>query len=286
MTQRKLNSSNAVKFIKNHNTFYYAVLGLKQFAILIRSYFIMKRYFFSCVPFFFALIALGCHKDKAINLMVAPNAGDTTITSQQDTVAKTFLALGDSYTIGQSVQITERFPAQTAALLKVQGLNIKDPEYIATSGWTTLNLQNAIAVNNPKGPYDIVTLLIGVNDQYQTGGDTTGYRERFTNLLRKAIELAGGNKLHVFVLSIPDYSVTPFASGNNTALISMQIDTFNFINEQVTLEFGVDYTNITPSTRLALSDPSLIATDGLHPSAKEYAVWAALLSPKIKAVLK
>ena len=198
---------------------------------------------------------------------------------------KTWLALGDSYTIGQGVTEIERFPYQTALWLAQNGKAVTIPDYIATTGWTTGVLTNNVISRNPS-QYDIVSLLIGVNDQYQTGGDTTNYRERFTNLLQKAIELAGGNKLHVFVLSIPDYSVTPFASGSNTALISMQIDTFNFINEQVTLEFGVDYTNITPSTRLALSDPSLIATDGLHPSAKEYAVWAALLSPKIKAVLK
>ena len=136
-----------------------------------------------------------------------------------------------------------------------------------------------------QAPYSIVTLLIGVNDQYQTR-DTTGYRERFTRLLNTSIALAGNDRRRVFVLSIPDYSVTPFARGLDTAAIRRQIDWFNSINRSVTLENNISYTDITPSTREAAIDKTLLAQDSLHPSGKEYAKWAARLAPLMKQVLQ
>lgn len=198
--------------------------------------------------------------------------------------AKTWLALGDSYTIGQSVTTGDRFPAQTANLLKQSGINIGEPDYIATTGWTTNNLANAIASQNPVN-HDVVSLLIGVNDQYQTR-DTSGYRLRFASLLNKAIQLANGKTDHVFVLSIPDYSVTPFASGSDTAQIRKEIDWFNDINKQVTQTYNVAYLDITPGTRLAKTNPALLASDGLHPSALEYRNWANRLAPMMLPVLK
>jgi len=198
---------------------------------------------------------------------------------------KTFLALGDSYTIGESVAVTDRFPAQTAALLRQDGLKIADPVYIARTGWTTTNLQQAINAQNLAPNYDIVTLLIGVNDQYQRM-DTSGYTSRFTQLLQKAIELARGNKRHVFVVSIPDYSVTPFVPASDKQRVSTEVDWFNRINKRITESFGVSYTDITPSSREGASNPSLIANDGLHPSGLEYRKWAQLLAPKIKAILQ
>ncbi len=199
--------------------------------------------------------------------------------------AYTYLALGDSYTIGESVMESERFPAQTVTLLKQDGININAPEYIAKTGWTTTDLSNAIATQNPMGPFSVVSLLIGVNDQYQ-GMDTAGYRIRFASLLEKAISLAGNDTAHVFVLSIPDYSVTPFAANRDTQYIRMQIDEFNAINKEITLAYNVSYTDITPSTREAKTDGSLVANDGLHPSGKEYAKWAQMLAPKMEMVLK
>ena len=196
-----------------------------------------------------------------------------------------FLALGDSYTIGQSVEVSLRFPAQTIAWLRHKGQNVLSPEYIATTGWTTLNLQAAIQSVSPQGPYQLVTLLIGVNDQYQ-GSDTASYRPRFTALLQKSIQLAGDSSSHVFVLSIPDYSVTPFASGSNKAQISKAIDDFNFINKQVTLQYHCHYLDITPSTRQASTDLSLVAGDGLHPSGNEYRKWAAALGALMLSALK
>ncbi len=200
-----------------------------------------------------------------------------------DSLLKTWLALGDSYTIGESVAVEDRFPAQTVALLKTHGVPVSEPKYIARTGWTTADLQNAISKAILKPKYDIVSLLIGVNDQYQ-GFDTTGYRTRFTQLLQKAIQLAGNDAAHVFVVSIPDYGVTPFGGGS--AKISKEIDQFNAINKQVTLAFKVSYTDITPISREATNDQSLTAGDGLHPSGKQYKQWAEILEHAVLAVVK
>ena len=205
-------------------------------------------------------------------------------TPPSSNAGKTFLALGDSYTIGQSVAEAERFPAQTVSLLKGQGVAIANPLYIAQTGWTTANLQTAIVSANPSSTYDVVTLLIGVNDQYQRM-DTTGYAARFTTLLEKAIQLAQGRKSRVFVLSIPDYSVTPFVPAPDKPRVRMEIDLFNGINRRITMAYEVSYTDITPSSRQAETNASLIANDNLHPSGQEYKKWAEMLAPKIKAAL-
>ncbi len=218
-----------------------------------------------------------CSKNNNINNSpAAMNTNDT---------GKRYLALGDSYTIGQSVAENERFPAQTVALLRAQNISIKDPQYIAITGWTTANLMTAINTQNPQGPFDLVTLLIGVNDQYQ-GVDTATYRTRFTQLLNKAVQLAGGKASHVFVLSIPDYSVTPFVQQADKARVRREVDLFNAINKQVTLQNNIAYIDITPSTRQAETNASLIANDGLHPSGLEYKKWAEMLAPLIKQVLQ
>lgn len=195
-----------------------------------------------------------------------------------------YLALGDSYTIGQSVDPGSRFPIQTRNWLIGNGIQLSEPQIIATTGWTTSNLQSAIARVDPKGPFDIVTLLIGVNDQYQ-GADPAGYETRFTQLLEQAIGLAGNRPWRVIVLSIPDYSVTPFARNYDTQLIREEIDQFNAINKRITLSRQAGYLDITPSTREAANDPSLLAGDGLHPSGKEYKRWSDQLGPMIKAAL-
>ena len=210
------------------------------------------------------------------------HASDTT--SSRDTASgKTFLALGDSYTIGQSVDSSQRFPAQTAALLLKQNIRFAPIRYIATTGWTTLNLMDAINLQQPKAPFDAVSLLIGVNDQYQTH-DTTAYRSRFTGLLNTAISLVGNKKSRVFVLSIPDYGVTPF--GNHDKSISEQIDEFNAINKDVTASYGISYIDVTTISRNDAGDASMIAGDGLHPSGKQYAQWAQALDSAMLKVLK
>ncbi len=202
-----------------------------------------------------------------------------------DTLYKTYLALGDSYTIGQSVAVADRFPAQVKTMLLNDSIQFLTPEYIAATGWTTRNLLNRLNSDPPtRSIYDFVSLLIGVNNQYQ-GRSQAEYNSEFTNLLNTAIRYAGNRPSRVAVLSIPDWSVTPFANGLDTVLIRRQIDSFNVINKQITLAYGVHYINITPSTRMALTDRSLLATDGLHPSGKEYKKWGTLLAAFIKSVL-
>ncbi len=208
---------------------------------------------------------------------------DTTTTVHSNSNTKTYLALGDSYTIGQSVDSVERYPAQTAAILRRRGYNISTIDYIATTGWKTVNLQWAIEGWHTNRTYDVVTLLIGANDQYLKK-DTTDYREHFTNLVQKAIRLANNDSTHVFVLSIPDYGVTPF--GNNLKNVSKQIDEFNAINKAVANVYGVNYTNITGISRYDAIDSTTIAWDDMHPSGKQYGQWALALANKMLSVLE
>ena len=192
-----------------------------------------------------------------------------------------YLALGDSYTIGQSVLSSENFPNQTVQLLNQQNYNFKSPEILATTGWTTDELQTNINNHVFTPPYDFVTLLIGVNNQYR-GRSVENYKPEFESLLKQAIQFAGGNANRVIVLSIPDWGVTPFADGRDRTQIAREIDDYNAANRYISEIYKVQYIDITPGSREAATDPSLVAGDGLHPSAKEYAKWAQ----KVFAVIK
>ena len=195
-----------------------------------------------------------------------------------------YLALGDSYTIGQSVLSSENFPNQTVQLLNQQNFNFKSPEILATTGWTTDELQNNINSHTFTSPYDFVSLLIGVNNQYR-GRTVENYKPEFESLLGQAIQFAGGNANRVIVLSIPDWGVTPFANGRDRAQIAKEIDDYNAANRSISGIYKVHYIDITPGSREAATDPSLIAGDGLHPSAKEYAKWAQKVFATIKQQL-
>jgi acyl-CoA thioesterase I len=183
------------------------------------------------------------------------------------------LALGDSYTIGESVGENERFPVQLYSSLKEKGYEVGYPEIIAKTGWTTTNLLNAL-VNNPpvKESYGLVFLLIGVNNQYQNL-DIEIYKEEFRMLALKALLLAGNVPSRVVVLSIPDYSYTPFAQSKDIEKISSEIDLYNKINKDISDELRLNYINITDITRRGTDDPLLVADDLLHPSAKCYKLW-------------
>lgn len=182
-----------------------------------------------------------------------------------------FLALGDSYTIGEAVAEEDRWPHQLAKELTRRGLPISKPEIIATTGWRTDELIKAIDAANLQPVYDFVSLLIGVNNQYQ-GKPIDEYATEFEVLLNKAIRFAKGDNKSVFVVSIPDYGYTPFAC-EKQAEITEQINAFNRVNKDISDAYKVDYVDITDISRKGLEDPSLVASDGLHPSGKMYTLW-------------
>ena len=195
-----------------------------------------------------------------------------------------YLALGDSYTIGQSVLSSENFPSQTVQILNQKNYNFKSPEILATTGWTTDELQTNINNHTFTPPYDFVSLLIGVNNQYR-GRSIENYKPEFESLLKQAIQFAGGNASRVIVVSIPDWGVTPFANGRDRAQIAKEIDDYNAANKYISVIYKVNYIDITPGSREAATDLSLVAGDGLHPSAKEYARWAQKVFTAIKQQL-
>lgn len=196
---------------------------------------------------------------------------------------KKYLALGDSYTIGESVSENERFPVQLANRLRSDSININDPVIIATTGWTTDELMSAIKDRNVKDTFDVVTLLIGVNNQYR-GRDAENYRGELKQLLDIAVNYAGGKKENVFVLSIPDWGVTPFAEGRDRKKIAGEIDNYNRVKKEECDKAGIKYFDITEISRM--SDPALTASDGLHPSGKMYGMWVDKIFNEIKNVLK
>lgn len=201
-----------------------------------------------------------------------------------------FLALGDSYTIGESVSEAERWPNQLAELIKSspQFTGIEESievTIIARTGWTTDELWEGIQDVKIDPPYDLVSLLIGVNNQYR-GRDIEEYREGFVFLLNKAIDYAGGDPKRVIVLSIPDWGVTPFAGNRDSKKIAVEINQFNSVNEVESKNARVSYIDVTPISREAVNDPSLIASDGLHPSGKMYLEWAKLALPEVLRILE
>lgn len=194
-----------------------------------------------------------------------------------------YLALGDSYTIGESVSQGERWPMQLADRLQADGIHA-EVTIIARTGWTTDELWQGIQAQTIEPPYDLVSLLIGVNNQYR-GRDINEYREQFVFLLNKAIEYAGGRTERVIVLSIPDWGVTPYAEGRDRTQIAREIDAYNAVNREESLRAGVRYVDVAPASRLAVNDVSLLAADGLHPSGKMYSLWTDLAYPLVLAML-
>jgi lysophospholipase L1-like esterase len=197
----------------------------------------------------------------------------------------TYLALGDSYTIGEQVPIAENFPHQTVKLLRADHIDVAEPVIIATTGWTTDELAAAIREHNIQETFSFVTLLIGVNNQYR-GRAVDNYREEFTSLLNQAIVFANGHPRHVFVLSIPDWGATPFAAGKDREKIAKEIDAYNGAAKGITSAHKCNWLDITDSTRANGQRKDFLAGDGLHPSDKEYEVWAKRLAPLIAHMLE
>lgn len=206
------------------------------------------------------------------------------IINQDEEVTVSFLALGDSYTIGQSVDLTERWPAQLADSLRNAGIEIEQPQIIARTGWTTADLNAAIAAKELAVTYDFVSLLIGVNNQFQ-GRDIDEYRLQFRDLLQQSIAYADGKAQNVLVLSIPDWGVTPYAQGRDRNRIADEINAFNGVNFAETQISGARYINVTPVSREATNKPSLLANDGLHPSGEMYGRWVKLVLPEVLEIL-
>ena len=197
-----------------------------------------------------------------------------------------FLALGDSYTIGEAVPESERWPVQLARLMRSRGVAIGEPTIIARTGWTTDELAAQLDAVRLRVPFSLVSLLIGVNNQYR-GRDAGEYRLQFRDLLQRAIGFAGGDAGRVVVVSIPDWGVTPFAEGRDRARIAAEVDQFNAINREEALALGARYVDITPGSRDAANDRSLLAGDGLHPSGRMYTAWAeAVLPHALEAVAR
>ena len=192
----------------------------------------------------------------------------------------TYLALGDSYTIGEGVPLYESYPYVTVQLLRKAGKQVYGPEVIARTGWTTSELASHIdhLLLNPR--YDFVSLLIGVNNQYR-GLSESHYLIEFEELLNRAISFANNRAPNVFVLSIPDWGQTPFAKGRDTTVITKEISAFNAINRAVSSKYSVSYIDITSGSPETARDPSFLAADGLHPSGKAYTRWSALLFSEI-----
>ena len=214
-----------------------------------------------------------------------PEVGNDTADETQKKVR--YLALGDSYTIGASVAERDRFPVQLAMALEMDSFDVEELHIIARTGWTTDELQTAIAkANLSDTTYNLVSLLIGVNNQFR-GRTLENYQEEFAELLQRAIELAGNRPEGVIVLSIPDYGATPYVTDEADARrIGEEIDTFNDAAAQICLSREVRFLNITPISRQAAGDDSLVASDGLHPSGKMYTKWVELMFPIVKLMLR
>ncbi|HEY8012127.1 MAG TPA: SGNH/GDSL hydrolase family protein [Rudaea sp.] len=191
-----------------------------------------------------------------------------------------FLALGDSYTIGEGVAQHDRWPAQLAAALQQRDVGIETPEILARTGWTTDELAHAMRQHTFHPPYALVTLLIGVNNQYR-GRDLANYREEFGALLARAIDLAGNRPQHAIVISIPDWGATRFGreSGRDTAKIAREIDLYNTANAQISRSLHAHYVDVTAPSRAGGDAPDMLVDDGLHPSAAMYRRWTDAILP-------
>lgn len=224
------------------------------------------------------ILITACSAENPTNSMIEPE-----IPIEPGTYR--YLSLGDSYTIGESVPESDRWSVILTDLLRKNNVKIASPEIIARTGWTTAELLEGIKNRNPKGPYNLVSLLIGVNNQYR-GQSLERYRTELQELLQQCIGFSGGQLDRIFVLSTPDWGVTPFAKGANQAKIAAEIDAFNQVAKEECSKLGIAFIDITPLSRTARNDESFIANDGLHFSGKMYRLWAEEALPTVQRLLR
>jgi acyl-CoA thioesterase-1 len=256
----------------------------------------MKKQFQIIVALFSLFLIVSCSTENPISgTNPAPIVTNPTTTpppviiTAPQTQHQTFsyLALGDSYTIGQSVCETCRFPEQLKKSLSNLNPNNTYPlRIIAQTGWTTSNLISAIDLQKPSSDYDLVTVLIGVNNQYQNKPFSL-YEKEFPELIKKAIAVAKGDKANVIVVSIPDYAYTPFGQGSgNQSRISVEIDAYNAFAKKYCADNTIEFINITDITRQGLQNPNLVAQDGLHPSELAYSLFVERILPKAATAIQ
>jgi lysophospholipase L1-like esterase len=227
-----------------------------------------------------AFAQLSCATNSGVATMYAPTPAGAPV------VPVSYLALGDSYTIGEGAPAADRWPVQLAALAQQTGLGVQAPDIIARTGWTTAELQEAIqGSGNHRTDYGLVSLLIGVNNQYR-GQTQALYRVELRQLLATAVQFAGGRAGHVVVLSIPDWGQTPFAKNRDAAQISREIDQFNAVARDECRQAGIAYVDITFLTRAAAGDASQFTTDGLHYTGPQMRLWAQQVLPVVRGLLK
>lgn len=229
--------------------------------------------------------ALACTQSSTMPAKPAVVTSPTLTNPVATTATYSFLSLGDSYTIGESVDAADRWSVQLAGMLRQDNINVATPDIIARTGWTTAELQDAIKAANNTKTYDLVSLLIGVNNQYR-GQSVDRYRTEFRDLLQTAIRFAGNRPGRVVVLSIPDWGVSPYASGRNQDKVATEIDTFNTVAQEECNKAGVAFVDITPLTRQAASDAGQFASDGLHYSGRQMKQWAEKARPTVETLLK
>ena len=218
-------------------------------------------------------IAFSCSSESSMSELPELYIPDTIEFENYDPlIVQGYLALGDSYTIGESVDEEERWPVQLIEHLALQNYTVNDPVIIAETGWTTANLKRGISSKNITRTFDIVTLQIGVNNHFQ-GRSILEFQNQFRELLLEAIALAKNRPENVIVVSIPDWGVSPFANGVERSKISMEIDAFNRVKKQETLGRNAKFVDITTLSRLALNNSEFIASDNLHFSEEMYTLW-------------
>lgn len=222
----------------------------------------MKKYYLTFL-ISISLVMIGCKQNEPENVPVIEEA------------PLQYLALGDSYTIGESVAPSLRWPVQLTQRLRAEGLEMEDPRIIATTGWTTQDLLQAMDAQLSNEKFDLVSLSIGVNNQYQ-GKSIEAYENDLHEIFKRAIAHSETGADGVFALSIPDYGKTPFGASNEEE-IGQELDEFNRIFEKVASQYNIAFYDITPISRKAKEEPELIAEDDLHPSGEMYRQWVDLI---------